>query len=796
MDDCHKPELLAPAGGYEQLVAAVENGADAVYMGGTMHNARRSATNFDDATLAKALDYAHIRGVSAYITFNTLISQQEMPDAIKYALRLYSMGADALIVQDLGFAAQIRDICPDFPLHLSTQGTACDIKHINKVASLGIERVVLARELELPDIARIAQSSPVPVECFVHGAMCVAYSGQCLFSSMIGARSGNRGACAQPCRLAYTLHKNGQPQAGGYLLSPKDLCGLHSLQELVKTGVASLKIEGRMKSPAYVATVTGIYRDYLDNPREVDPQDEKALLQAFNRGGFSNGYFGGWSGHDHVCRERPKHWGVPVGNVTSVDAHKKTVEVLLSDTLALGDGVECDCEGFPGNIVTALYKDGNPQSQGEAGDLVRIGRLSGVQLPAVLYKTSSKAAEQKALLSFASIRRKVPLRAQMTLKIGEKATLTLRDDARGHTVTTNTDLPVEPARKRALTREDVEKQLHKTGNTPFDIAECIIHLDEGAALSVSQINQLRREALECMANARSNRYPQRVAPEYFDTPGEDEWGKNCSAALNAYFFDLRPEQIAAAHAAQRITLPFSRLIGSASLEYLPDGPQRAFWLPAETTPNLLEQISNHATRLKDNGFTHAYIGSLGQLEWVQSLGFAAWGDTGLNVFNPPTLNLLAKWNCAGATLSPEMSLSQIKALPAVPIATECAVYGRQPLMLSKHCVIGAETGGGASCGLCKTGHYSLEDRTGAHFPLQCYAGSCRMLILNSVKLHVPELAQPLQNNGVSWLRLHLCEEAPEDTAAQIAQYQGALLQQPGRVPKGQLYTAGHYMRGV
>ena len=299
------PELLSPAGNMESLRAAVENGADAVYMGGRNFNARRNAANFGGDELREAIGYAHVRGVNIYITMNTLVSDAEMPEAVAEAGRMYEAGADALIVQDLGFASALRKHLPDLPLHISTQGTIYNAEGIRALAPLGFSRAILARELTLEEIERTAKRSPIPVEVFAHGALCVCYSGQCLISSMIGCRSGNRGLCAQPCRLPYGLGT-----AQGYLLSPKDLYTLELLPELVSSGVSALKIEGRMKQPEYVATVTAIYRKYLDcfaagREYRVEAADLRDLSLAFDRGGFTTGYLKGRPDASLIAREKP-----------------------------------------------------------------------------------------------------------------------------------------------------------------------------------------------------------------------------------------------------------------------------------------------------------------------------------------------------------------------------------------------------------------------------------------------------------------------------------------------------------
>ena len=361
--NCRKrpiPELLAPVGGPEGLRAAVENGADAVYLGGRGFNARQSAANFDGDGLREAIAYCHGRGVNVYVAMNTLIADSELQRACDGAGQAYLMGADALIVQDLGFAALLRRQLPDLPLHLSTQGTVTGVPGIAALGELGFSRFILARELTLGQIAETAELSPTPVEVFVHGALCVCYSGQCLMSSMIGARSGNRGRCAQPCRLPWSL--NGGPV--GDLLSPKDLCGLDALPELCAAGVASLKIEGRMKSPEYVAAVTQTYRKYLDKiaagePWSVEEEDRRSLLRAFNRGGFSEGFLRGWQGADHIARDGGKKRDESLGaevRATFNGRPRRSAPVRGRFTCAVGERLRLilwDCQGHAVDVESA-----------------------------------------------------------------------------------------------------------------------------------------------------------------------------------------------------------------------------------------------------------------------------------------------------------------------------------------------------------------------------------------------------------------------------------------------------------
>lgn len=419
------PELLAPVGGFEQLRAAAENGADAVYMGGMLFNARMNAQHFGGHQLKEAIRYAHSKGVKVYMTLNTLIKDEEIPAAMEQAEECLQAGADALIVAELGIAALLRKNMPQMPLHLSTQATVCDAAGAMEAAALGCSRAVLARETPLAQIRQIAGESPVPIEVFVHGALCMCYSGQCQMSRFQGGRSGNRGSCAQPCRLPYELWQRRRLPAGangpenrwdagknepsgwrkaedaqtlrsaGYLLSPKDLCTIDHIGELAQAGVASLKIEGRMKSPEYVAVVTGIYRTYLDRYQkdgefQVSRADREALQQIFSRGDFTEGYLWGNPRKALLSGSLPKHQGLAAGRVTAVRSAAKAMEsgsakqmltVQLTREIRLGDGVEVRGDSaakpekpaggregavpaqFPGGLITYIGAAGKTTEQ-------------------------------------------------------------------------------------------------------------------------------------------------------------------------------------------------------------------------------------------------------------------------------------------------------------------------------------------------------------------------------------------------------------------------------------------------
>jgi U32 family peptidase len=719
------PELLSPAGNMESLKAAVENGADAVYMGGRAFNARRNAANFSNEELKEAIAYAHARGVNAYIALNTLISDAEMRQAMEAAGQAYEAGADALIVQDLGLASVLRKYLPDLPLHASTQCTITGAGGVQALAKLGFSRVILARELSLEEIGRAAGESPVPVEVFVHGALCVSASGQCLMSSMIGCRSGNRGLCAQPCRLPYSLGGR-----HGYLLSPKDLCALAWLPGLVATGAAALKIEGRMKSPEYVATVTAIYRKYLDLcaqgvPYRVAAADLEELRLSFDRGGFTAGYLKGRPGSDFIARERP-----------------------------------------------------SPPDEAR--------------------RNAVRALEARAKASYTGApRRKTLINASFVASVGESLHFEVWD-SEGHRAAAESPLPAEEARTLPLSREAAIGQLLKAGGTPFEIAECATKVDGHASARLSDLNALRRDALAALEGMRATRYPARRAGLIEASPPGPP-AQPVQAGFSVYLYRWRDDLESLLHLADRVYVPFEAII-EGSVRFSSRPRELIALLPAVTNGTLDGLISRHAPDLKRLGLDGVLIGNAGQLELLKDCGLPLYGDSSLNAFNSWSLEAYALMGLRGVALSQELTMAQIAVLSGCGIEKEAAVYGRQPLMISAYCPVGAETAetqGGGPCGMCGKGtQYELTDRTGARFPLVCGPAGCRCTVLNSDALFVPSLAVRLAKAGVSMLRLYIHDETPEEVERLLALFREATHGGAPAATLGRGFTKGHYFRGV
>ena len=497
------PELLSPAGGWPQLKAAVQNGADAVYLGGPLFNARIKADNFTCQDMAQAIDYAHQRNVKVYVTLNTLIKDGELSDAFSYVCSLYKEGADAVILQDMGLARLVKKYLPHLPIHLSTQGTVYNRWALALAKELGFSRIVPARELTLEELeAFVAEShrkpAPSQVEVFVHGALCMCYSGQCQMSRVLGGgsgRSGNRGLCAQPCRLPY---KSADGETS-YFLSPKDLCALELIPQLCRAGVDAFKIEGRLKSPQYVAVVTAVYRKYLDRYAagkwdKVEAEDRRRLLQIFNRGGFTTGYLQGNPREKILSGASPKNQGVYIGRITGTRPGSTLIDVDAKEALSIGDGIEVHGRETVGNVLSYC----KPLAKGG----LRVGDIRGKVRPGdPVFKVTDKKLLREAESSYEGERRKISVDMIFSGEIGKLPSLTIKEGPL--CVAIEGESLVEQARNKGLEPERIKKQLSKLGDTPFAAAEITVELERGGTLPLSVINRMRRQCVDKLLKAKN-----------------------------------------------------------------------------------------------------------------------------------------------------------------------------------------------------------------------------------------------------------------------------------------------------
>jgi putative protease len=844
------PELLAPAGGLAQLKAAVENGADAVYVGGLAFNARINAENFDEEDLKRGIEYAHIRGANVYIAMNTLVSDREMDEALEYAAKVYVEGADAIIVQDIGFAKQLQNYIPQMPLHFSTQGTIYNIEGVRAAAALGFKRVVLARELSLIDIKKITENSNTEIEVFVHGSLCISYSGQCQLSNLNGGRSGNRGLCAQPCRLPYKIIKTGtegkesiEITRSPYILSPKDLCTIENIGDLVSAGVASLKIEGRMKSPEYVAVVTGLYRKYLDmyeeknliyNGRVVSENDKKDLAQVFNRGGFTTGYLLKKPGKDILSGEIPKHQGVLIGKVVSSQPDREYINIELSDTLSLGDGIEIRNIDLPGNVVTYMKNKSEKTVIGNIGDTLTVGYIQGAVKPGdEVYKITDKELMKRAQNTYLyKPARKALVDIEFTVKANEFTRLIIRDRD-GNITQAASALPPETAINRSLTKEIALEQLNKTGGTPFAVAESKIIIEEGLSVSAAEINKLRREALEKLENIRANKNRQREKPELEQCNSQAKTSSNggiyetrlsknsevesviINAAIqkkntinkNLYFYEIgknskgdivNPAFMENIFGADKIYLPYQCFIKEKYedilSEYTKKGVELVPVIPSITKGYHDEFISENLNTIVDSASSK--ILCLGNLGWAQNFrdaGLSLFGDYGLNIYNSNSFGLIGDLGFVGGIIGLDASLEQACKMNFHGLVPEWTIFGRTPVMLSEYCALDSvsekdknnddknntnnavkdkdQNKNSTKCNVCLNETYELEDRKDARYPLIPDKTSCKMTLLSHTKKQGTRDVSILKIAGIRDFRFNIYDENVDEIGTLLNQVQ-------------------------
>ena len=508
-----KVELLAPAGNFDCLKAAINNGADAVYLGGKNFSARAFANNFDNEELKQAIEYAHLRGVRVFVTLNTLLNEKEFTNALKMAEFYYENKVDALLIQDLGLYYVLKNKYPDFELHCSTQMHVHNLEGVKTAKKLGFKRVVLARESDI-DLIRECCKEDIEIEVFVHGAICVSYSGQCLMSSYSKNRSANKGMCAQCCRLKYDLIEDGNKLKTDtdYLLSPRDNCYIDDIPELIEAGVSSFKIEGRMKSPAYVGYVTRLYRKAIDeyyagNEYKISEDELDNLKVLFNRN-FTDDFL--YGKNNIFGQKTPNHLGIEIGEVVSYRNNQTYIK--LTRDLHQFDGIRINDSGC---IVNRLYKDGLLVSEGKAGDIVSID--SETKLSGKVFKTLDYLFEKEIN---ETPDKKLPLEMELSIYADKNVSVELK--CLNDYYSTELDIYAQKALKAPLNKESVYKQMNKLNNTEYYLNEFTLNTDN-AFLSLSQLNEIRRQAISLFNEYRLNSFRRTIVNNEIDyLPLKDE----------------------------------------------------------------------------------------------------------------------------------------------------------------------------------------------------------------------------------------------------------------------------------
>ena len=495
-----KPELLSPAGNMECLVAAIEAGCDAVYLGGKTFGARSFAGNFSNDEMINAINYAHLYGVKVYVTANTLVYDCEVDEFLNYIDFLHQNNVDAIILQDLGMLDLLRKTYPNLELHASTQMHIHNLEGVRFAEEMGIKRVVLARETNYELLKEIRENTNMELEIFIHGALCMCYSGQCLMSAMLTNRSGNRGTCSQPCRMKYDLFSDSKKiNTDNYLLSTKDLNTILNIDKLIDIGIDSLKIEGRMKRQEYVYLITSLYRKAIDNYLEcgktlITDNDMKELKKIFNRE-FTKGFLFNEDNDSFTNEYRPNHMGIPIGKIIGVNKYR--IKIKLTDELNQGDGIRIINEYDNGGIVNKIYKDGKLVNS--ATDIVEIDNNYQVNVGNVVLKTTDIKQLNNIDLLLKKRQRKVKIDGYLECFIGKPIKLILSDEKNKVEVLGNI---VEKSNKIEMQTNEISKQICKLGNTVYEMNELIINRDKNIFIRISELNELRRLASTKLDNIR------------------------------------------------------------------------------------------------------------------------------------------------------------------------------------------------------------------------------------------------------------------------------------------------------
>lgn len=839
MIDMGNREVLAPAGTYECFRAAINAGADAVYLGGSMFGARAFAGNFEEAELIKAIRTAHLYGRKVYLTVNTLLRNDELEKLVQYVKPYYEEGLDAVIVQDYGVFAVLREAFPGLDLHASTQMTITGKYGAQLLKDMGAARVVPARELSAKEIRDIYDDVDVEIESFVHGALCYCYSGQCLLSSMIGGRSGNRGRCAQPCRLTYSA--NGISEK--YLLSPKDMCTIEAVPDILDAGVYSLKIEGRMKSPEYVAGVSYAYRKYVDMYLEkgrdgyrVEEQDIRQLMDLYNRGGFCKGYYYAQNDKSMMTFDRPNHQGIVIGNI-------KNGELILSQEVNPGDVLE-----FPdGSEYTT------PTGKKSGRLALPKGVLKNPKNGAAVYRTRNNELLGQLRAGYIDNDIKIPVRMEIFLKSGERACLKLLSGDKELVVYGDV---LEPSDKRPAVREGVVKQLKKLGGTAFssDEGSIVTDIQGSPFVPVRLLNDLRRNALEELESmllsgykrnheymkvqalmtagvleadaAQENAGVQEIADAQENAGIQENTAAQCNAACEAVLAERRDysegqhditvqvmnkEQLEAvlrtAHnnvSRIYISTELSGIDGAIMMKGMVDEYNAGISannrkievymaMPYIFRDRAVTLFERKLEDVKAAGFDGMLIRSPEELGYIRKKGLyelyagRVVADYDVYTYNKAAFNEYIRLGIHDFTLSEELNAGQLRGLCRSVqdrnIYLEKLVYGYLPLMVTAGCTL-KYTSKDKPCG--RPGVYYLTDRKGKQLAALNSCSYCYNLIYNSVPEYLLDKPDEIRNMGVDALRLSFSIEGADEVENIMKMNADSV----------KAYTRGHYNRGV
>lgn len=798
-------EILAPAGSMECLKAAIAAGADAVYTGGALFGARAYAHNLTEEELLEAIDYVHLHGRRLYLTVNTLIKDREMEKQMyDYLLPYYRQGLDAVIVQDIGLFRFIRKHFPDLPIHASTQMTLTGVDGAKFLEKEGAQRIVTSRELSMAEVKKIADETELEIESFVHGALCYCYSGQCLFSSFIGGRSGNRGQCAQPCRLLYRTPEAKRPQ---YLLSLKDICTLELIPEMIESGIYSFKIEGRMKKPEYVAAVAFQYRKYADLylkyyeecPAEEDPaayamkkyhvreEDRQMLLDLYNRGGFHTGYYHTQNGREMISLNRPNHAGVPAVKVLAKKGRTVTAKAMTDLS--------------PQDIIELPMRRGREKADNyTCKDAVRKGM--NVQIPVfadtpfkrdeIWMRTRNGALIERLHEEFVNGKIKERICGTFRLYPQEAATLTVKCRDAEITVTGE---KAQEALSQPMSRERIEKQLRKTGNTEFEFSFLKAEIGEKVFLPMQSLNELRREALETLEKVICENYRRSgevKEPEENKTElsMEEEVLSGWTASVRtAEQMEVILEEEAIGRIYVDCTM-FPRIWEKDSyVEWITKvhatGKEIYLVMPYIFRERTRKQYGAAYNRIFGAGWDGILIANYESFAFLKEHGYTGriMTDYNLYEFNQESRKFWKEKGVFEFTAPVELTERELQDLRVKD--GEVIVYGYLPMMVSAGCIQKPTRG-------CqkKSGQMTITDRYRNSFVVKNECDYCYNILYNYVPLYLGDRMEEVYQIGPGRIRLMFTTERQQEVRQILSAYfEGKEL------PEG-TYTRGHWKRGI
>lgn len=801
-----KIEILAPAGNFESFMTAVNAGADAVYAGGPRFGARAYADNFTVQELTEAIDYAHLHQKKFYLTVNTLLKNSEISGLYKYLEPLYCQGLDAVIVQDIGVLSFVRTYFPEMEIHASTQMTITNVKGAQFLKDAGVKRVVPARELALSEIQDIQRQTGMDVECFVHGALCYCYSGQCLLSSFIGGRSGNRGQCAQPCRLPYSVGKK-----KGYLLSLKDICTLDMIPALAEAGIHSFKIEGRMKRPEYVAAVTAMYRKYLDKYMaeekenfSVEPEDIERLKDIYNRGGFHAGYYKKHNGKDMLSLDRPNHAGVPAVRVLSQTKREVKADALVD--IHKGDILEL-------TEKRENYTFGKDVKKGEKVTFLA-PKQQFYKKGKILNRIRNKTLLDEMDKAYVFARKQEKVDGSLHILKGRQAVLCLTNGM--HSVEVYTEECVSEAQTRPLTKEEVKAQLTKTGNTQFYFENLEIEMEENIFLPMQQIKQMRRDALAALEKEICRSYRRAAAADEKNVRDAFEVlqvrsGKDRADTLPFVSVSVETEEqlyavLAFCEKMQQQKVKVSRLY----LDFQISGTlflsknictvcERIRKCGVEiyyAMPHIFrEQALRAMTKSYETFYMFCMDGVLVRnYEEIQFLREQKFDkpiilDHNLYIFNQYGKRFFEEQKFTSFTAPMELNVKELEELGIEN--AELTVYGHIPVMISAQCI--TKTMDGCTK---EPGMLMLTDRYKNLFPVKNYCSLCYNVIYNTAPLYLADLTEEIRTLCPKSLRFAFTVETKERTLEILEKAGQDLTGETKNTASHFSYTRGHFRRGI